>query len=81
MLRRGGGGVEKLFLAGCALMFAVEIISVSLDGMMPWISEQRISARGLGIIRLVFSGIPSMAGFVCLILAFWFRFRRNGRTA
>jgi membrane-bound metal-dependent hydrolase YbcI (DUF457 family) len=77
MVRRGGSKAEKLLLAGCALMFALEILSMVFAGMMPWIREQRISAQEVGIINSLVIGLPSLAGFVCLILAYWFRFRRR----
>ena len=74
MVRRGSSKAEKLFLSGCALMFAVSIISMLLGSMMPWIQEQRIGAQEIGVIRSLLAGIPSLAGFVCLVWAFWIRF-------
>ena len=75
MLRRGGGKAEKLFLAGCSLMFAVRIISLLLDNMVPWMREQGMGAQGIGTIYSLVSGMPSLAGFVCLVFAYWVRFR------
>ena len=76
MVRRGGSRTEKLLLAGCSLLFLAQIISLCLSIMTPWLHEQRIGAREIGIIRSVFA-LPSLAGFVCLVLAFWTRFFRR----
>ncbi|MFC1928348.1 hypothetical protein ACFLXK_01935 [Chloroflexota bacterium] len=75
MVRQGGGKAEKLLLAGCSLVFAAGIISLLLNAMIPWMSEQQISAQGMGIIFSLVSGLPGLAAFVCLVLAYWFRFR------
>jgi hypothetical protein len=81
MVRRGGGRTEKLLLSGCCLFFAAQIISVLLSGMVPWLREQRISAQQFGLV-LSISGIPSLAGLVCLVWAFWVRFwTRRKETA
>ena len=76
MVRRGGSKAERLLLAGCCLMLIARVLSVTLRGMIPWLQEEEISAQGLGLIMSI-SGIPSLAGFVCLIIAFWMRFRRK----
>ncbi len=79
MVRRGGGKAEKLLLSGCILMFAVGVISICLGSMLPWLREQRISAQQFGLV-LSISAIPSLAGFICLVWAFWVRFR-TGRVS
>ena len=75
MVRRGGGKAEKLLLAGCCLMFTVKVISWCLGIMTPWIREQAISAQGMGFIYSLAAGLPSLAGSICLVIAFWVRFR------
>ncbi len=81
MLRRGGSKAEKMLLAGCSLMFAVKVISWCLGIMTPWIREQAISAQGMGIIYSLAAGLPSLAGFICLVIAFWVRFRVERQVA
>ncbi len=81
MLRRGGGKAEKLLLAGCSLMFAVKIISWYLGIITPWIREQAISAQGMGVIYSLARGLPSLAGFIYLVIAFWVRFRAGRQVA
>ncbi len=80
MLRRGGAKAEKLLLAGCCMIFVAGIISLLLGSMYPWLREQEISAQEYGFIMSI-SGIPSLAGFICLVLAFWFRFRSRKQEA
>jgi hypothetical protein len=80
MVKRGGGKTEKMLLAGCCLLFAAQLISLSLSGMIPWLREQSMSAQQLGL-TLSISGIPSLAGFICLIIAFWTRFRVRRQEA
>ena len=79
MLRRGGSKPEKLLLAGCSLILINTILNPftrilletwmnqedlsfsSISGMMVWISIPR--------------GIISLAGFICLVMAFWIKFK------
>ncbi len=80
MVRRGGGKAEKLLLAGCSLMFVVKLAAPLLNELVQWLGAERGMsnidiAQTMGLaINLPFS-ILSIAGFVCLVLAFWVRFR------
>jgi hypothetical protein len=80
MIRRGGAKAEKLLLTGCILMFAVGVISMLLSGLMPWLQEQSLSAQQLGLV-LSIQSIPGLAGIVCLVIAFWMRFRAGRRVS
>ena len=78
MVRRGGVRAEKLFLAGCSLMFAVDLINPVVRGLvMWWVSERDVSniatAQTVGMASLPMA-ILSLAGLVCLVCAFWARF-------
>ena len=77
MLRRGGGKAEKLLLAGCSLMFLAVIVRPFLTGLALWLVAEhgitRASSAGLALSLPL--GILDMAGIVCLILAFWTRWR------
>jgi len=79
MVRRGGVKAEKLLLAGCSLMLFTQVIATIIRGMTPWLQEQSLSAQQFGLV-LSISAIPSLAGFVCLVIAFWVRFR-TGRVS
>ena len=80
MVRRGGGKAEKLLLIGCSLMFVAQVVNPFLRGLALWlIAEQgmsRASASGLALSLPI--GILGMAGIICLIWAFWLKFK--GRT-
>ena len=78
MVRRGGGKAEKLFLSGCALMFAVDLINPLLRELVRWwMSERDVSniatAQTMGLASLPMA-ILSLAGVICLVWAFWTRF-------
>ena len=81
MLRRGGKA-EKLLLAGCSLMFVAQIVRPFLTGLALWLVHEhgitRASASGLTYSLPI--SILSMAGIVCLILAFWFRWKTKAAT-
>ena len=80
MVRRGGGKAEKLLLAGCSLMFFTKLASPLLHELVQWLEAERGMsnidiAQTMGLaINLPFT-ILSIAGFVCLVIAFWVRFR------
>jgi len=82
MLRRDGGKTEKLLLAGCSLMFVSRLASPFLTGLSLWLISQggmtRVDAADL-VVSFPTS-ILSMAGIVCLILAFWTRWKARSAT-
>ena len=83
MVRRGGGKAEKLLLAGCSLMFTTQLARPLLSEFVHWLMFERgmsniAIAQTMGLaINLPFS-ILAIAGLVCLVYAFWVRFR-SGR--
>jgi len=78
MLRRGGGKAEKLLLAGCSLMFVAQITTPSLAGLAIWlVSEQEMTMPSISAIFSLPPSIFSLAGIVCLILAFWTRWKTS----
>jgi len=86
MVRRGGARAEKLFLAGCSLMFTHRPASPLIVGVVQWLaSEQGMSniytAQSMGIARLIPGLLFGLTGFVCLVSAFWIRFRKGRREA
>ncbi len=82
MLRRGGGKAEKLLLIGCSLMFVAQIGRPFLTGLAIWLPANpditRVQAAStVGLLRLPLA-ILDMAGIVCFLFAFWFRWRTKG---
>ena len=81
MLRRGGKA-EKLLLIGCSLMFVAQIVRPFLTGLALWLVHEHGITRASAS-ELTYSlpiSILSMAGIVCLILAFWFRWKTKAAT-
>ena len=79
MLKKGGGKAERLLLIGCCLMLAEMLISPFAQVFtIRLIEERTITVQSIGI-TLGIAGIPfaiiSLAGIVCLIYAFWIKFR------
>ena len=82
MVRRGGGKAEKLLLAGCSLMLLSVVVRPFLTALMLWLVAEQGMTRA-GAVGLAFSlpvSITGMAGIVCLILAFWARWKTKGSS-
>jgi hypothetical protein len=79
MLRLGGEKAEKLLLAGCAMMFANQVIRPFLSGLATWLVHEQGMTRATtaGLIISIPTGVMSLAGIVCLIYAFWMKFRKK----
>lgn len=79
MLRRGGSRPEKLLVAGCSLILLRMILSpfprIIAD---MWVNREDLSAVEFARMISIFS-IPgmifSLAGFICLVMAFWIKFK------
>ena len=81
MLRRGGGKAERLLLSGCVLMFLVQLgTPVFSELIIPYMHELDIGPQAIGWFNIP-SAIFGLAGFVLLVIAFWFRFRRKKQEA
>ena len=81
VLRSGGGKAEKLFLAGCSLKLVVYLVIPFMSGLVNSLMHQ--GGRNLQTTALIFQlplSILSLAGFVCLVYAFWLKFwtRKQG---
>ena len=76
MVRHGGGRPEKLLLAGCSLMFAGQIVRPFLTALVLWLTtEHEMTVSTIGLVISLPRGTLDMAAIVCLVLAFWFRWR------
>ena len=75
MVNRGGGKAEKFLLAGGCLMLAVQIITPVLNGTVPLMSQRGLSLITFAYINSITAGIISLAGIVCLVYAFWVKFK------
>ena len=76
MVRRGGGKTEKLLLSGCSLMFAAQLVSPFLSGLVSLLlREGWRTPQTVGLFLSLPMSILRIAGLVCLVYAFWVRFR------
>jgi len=87
MVRRGGLKLEKLFLAGCCLMFIAPLAGLLLHNWLTQLlraqdtSYLEIAQSPLWITASVLMGLLSLAGLVCLIWAFLAKFRKKREAA
>jgi hypothetical protein len=80
MLKRGGGRAEKLFLSGCVLMVLYTLLDLFMGAWFA-IASNNGSVRQMVILRSL-SSIPSLAGLICLTIAFVMKFWvKGGKTA
>ena len=84
MVRRGGGRAEKLLLVGCCLMFITALAGPLLNELVQsLIFEEGMSNTSRAQMAMFVSiprGVLSLAGFICLVFAFWVRFIVRGRA-
>jgi hypothetical protein len=78
MIRRGGGKAEKLLLAGCAIKFTEQIYGAFIPGVVAYMMSEQVRAAPSVFMWIGVS--LSLAGFVCLILAFWTKFKSPLRS-
>jgi len=78
LLRRRGGRAEKFLLAGAALMLVNSILIIPGGAVVPYLVERGATMTdassaiwSLNLLR----GVIGMAGIVCLVYAFWVKFK------
>ena len=78
MLRRGGGRAERFLVAGASLKIIGNLLGIATITIAPWLADKGYSMdytasalSGYGI----FLNVVSMAGIICLIYAFWVKFK------
>ncbi len=84
MLRRGGGRAERFLLTGSCLMLAGKLFSVPTVLIVPllvgsgWSTDRALPMlSGFGF----FLGLISLAGIMCLVYAFWIKFKVKSRDS
>ena len=78
MLRRGGGRAERFFLAGSSLMLVKSLVRIPKVALVPWLAERGMDRASIASVFSGFSlllGCIGLAGTLCLIYAFWTRFK------
>ncbi|MFC2022049.1 hypothetical protein ACFLTR_02390 [Chloroflexota bacterium] len=79
MLRRGGARAELFLLFGACLMLISSILAIPTSAFGIWLQTGREMTNvqtvfWLSIFGLI-KGLCSMAGIICLIYAFWAKFK------
>lgn len=78
MVVRIGSKPEKLFLTGSCLMLGERLASFLLMSYgASLLREQGVSVASSALAVTLVSGLLTLAGFVCLVWAFWLRFWKN----
>ena len=79
MLRRGGSRAERFLLIGASLMLLQSLISVPTAAFSTWLMIDRgmsnIEAAFILSIYSVAKGCIGLSGIICLVYAYWVRFR------
>ena len=78
MLRRGGGRAERFLIAGASLKIISNLLILPSFAIRNWLMQEGYSmdyansvVSGYGI----FCKVVGMAGIICLVYAFWVKFR------
>ena len=89
MLRHGGGRAERFLLAGSCVMLAQKLFSVPASVVTQLLIIPSLLERGwsraiassvLSSIN-VFFGLVSLVGIICLVYAFWIKFKVKSRES
>ena len=80
MLRRGGGGrAERFLIAGASLMLVQSLIAIPTTALSTWLTVDRgmanVEAASVLSIFGLARGCIGLAGIICLVYAFWVKFR------
>ncbi|MFC1892995.1 hypothetical protein ACFLYR_03010 [Chloroflexota bacterium] len=77
-LRRGGGRAERFLVAGAGLKIIGNLLGLPASAIRIWIVQEgygmayaNSAVSGYGI----FCNVVGMAGILCLIYAFWIKFK------
>jgi len=78
MLRRGGGRAERFLMTGGIIKLAGTLLSIPSLFIMPWLMQRGYSITDANSIISgwgIFLKVIGMAGIICLVYAFWAKFK------
>ncbi len=87
MLRRGGGRAERFLIAGASLKIISNLLGIPAAFLTFWLIDRGYStvyAISAASGYSTFCNIVGMAGIICLVYAFWVKFKArdsNGAVA
>ena len=79
MLRRGGDRAERFLLIGASLMLVQSLIAVPTTALSIWLTVDKgmtnVETASVVSIYNLIRGCIGLAGIVCLVYAFWTKFK------
>jgi len=83
MLRHGGGRAERFLLAGSCVMFAKQLFYIPVSAVIELLIVPSMIERGVSrpiavqvfSYNSIFFGLVGLAGIICLVYAFWTKFK------
>jgi hypothetical protein len=78
MLGRSGGRAERFLITGAIIKIAANVLSIPSPVISSWLIGEGHEITDISTFNTGYSivlGIISMAGIVCLIYAFWIKFK------
>ena len=85
MLRRGGGRAERFVITAAGLKLLSNLLNIPAAAIVPWLISGGASMEYASSMASAFAiahSVVSAAGVICLVYAFWVKFRaRNMTTA
>ncbi len=78
MLRRGGGRAERFLITGAGIKIIGNLLSIPAAFITLWLVDRGYSmdyASSVSNYCGIFLNIIGMAGIICLIYAFWVKFK------
>ena len=84
MLRRGGDTAERFLLIGASLMLVQSIITIPTTALGTWLIVGRgmnnVEAASMLSVFGLIRGCIGLAGIICLVYAFWVKFKARSTT-
>ena len=78
LLRRGGGRAERFIIAGAGLKLLSNLLNIPAATIVPWLVQGGATitdASSAVFIYEIVRGVVGMAGIICLVYAFWVKFK------
>jgi len=78
LLRRGGARAERFIVAGAGLKLLSNLLNVPAAAIVPWLVQGGATitdASSAAFIYEIVRGVVGMAGIICLVYAFWVKFK------
>jgi protein-S-isoprenylcysteine O-methyltransferase Ste14 len=75
MSRHSGGRAERFLLIGTSLMLANSIVGCAWTVLYPWLIPNLMTISLMSSVIRFVGALISLGGIICLIYAFWHKFR------